>query len=143
MPESRGRSNYYFHWGEHGTTCEVNRKPMYFIASENVMAQPKKSDCSPRDVLMQSGTPGLRFQMFRDTGNLRLRFPTFRNLRCSRATPVQRIACRIRRRRSGLTFSDVSAPPMLSRDACAAKPFQDMISRPWSEICCVENAKVL
>ena len=67
-----------------------------------------------KHVVVQLRALGLRFQVFRVTDVLRLRFHTFRSLRCSRVTLVQRIVCKIRRRLSGHTFSDVSAPLMLS-----------------------------
>ena len=82
---------------------------------------------SPHEIHLQYGALELRFQVFRVADAVGLRFPTLWHRRCSRATPVQRIASSISRRRSGLTFSDVSAPLMLSRYACAAKRFQDII----------------
>ena len=58
-------------------------------------AVPKRSGGSPGNVLVSPGALGLRFPMFRTADVLGLRFPTFRRLRCSRSTPVQRIASRV------------------------------------------------
>ena len=51
-----------------------------YISGGQSLAQPERSDDSSRDVVVQLGALGLRFQVFRVAGVLRLRFPTFRSL---------------------------------------------------------------